>query len=366
MMHRSPKAAGLLVFSASLALLHSGVARAQAEPKGEAPKAAASEPAKTESQIKAAALFSEARKLVDAGDYKQACPKFEQSLSLNVGIGVQFNLADCWEHVGRAASAHSLFQGVAASARALGQTPRAEVAQARADALEPRLVRLLIDVHGAVAGLIVRRNRIPVEVKDLGTATPVDAGEYLIEASAPGKKPWQARVIVPAMSSEVISVTIPALDEDTTPLAVAPVAIAEKPENKPLLKTLPPPAPETDPKGRRRSVYAISLASVGVAGVALGTILALEFKSKNDQAKGVCPSSTDCTPKQVDYHSRLVGHAKDFRTGAFVGFGVGGAALVAATVLYFAPSSSSSASGFSASPFVTADGSFGAAASGRF
>ena len=359
MTHRTLHAASFTLLTAAIAVLYSSAALAQ-----EPPKPASAEPAKTESQVKAGALFSEARKLVDAGDYKEACPKFEQSLSLNVGIGVQFNLADCWEHTGRTASAHSLFQGVAASARALGQTSRADVAQARADALQPRLVRMSIEVGSSDAGLVVRRNQIRLEAKDLNNAQPIDSGEYLVEASAPGKKAWQARVIVPAMSSEVIAVTVPPLEADNTPgPVVAPVP--EKPAKAAPLHTLPPPSP-VDPKERRRTAYVVSLASVGVVGVGLGTVFGLVFKSKNDDAKGVCPSSTNCTPNQVDYHSRLVEHAKDFRTGSFVGFGVGAAALVAATVLYFAPSSSSHASGLSAAPFVTADGSWGAFASGKF
>ncbi len=370
MTHRPLHAARLTLFSATFALLHASVALAQEQPKpapAEQAKPASVEPPKTESQIQAGALFSEARKLVDAGDYKQACPKFEQSLSLNVGIGVQFNLADCWEHTGRTASAYSLFQGVAASARAVGQSNRADVAQARADALAPRLVRLSIDVRSSDAGLVVRRNHVTLEAKDLNGAQPVDSGEYLVEASAPGKKPWQARVIVPAMSSDVIVVTVPPLEADNTPPGpvVAALPVHEEPAKTAPIQRLPPPLP-VDPKERRRSAYVISLASVGVVGVGLGTVFGLVYKSKNDQAKDVCPSSTNCTAKEVDYHTRLVNHAKDFRTGSFVGFGVGAAALVAATVLYFSPANSSSASGLSAAPFVTADGSWGAFASGKF
>ncbi|MET0791575.1 MAG: hypothetical protein ABW061_08650 [Polyangiaceae bacterium] len=370
MTHRTLHATGLLLFSASLALLHAGVVRAEDAPKVDALKPASTEPAKTESQIKAGALFSEARQLVDAGKYNQACPKFEESLSLNVGIGVQFNLADCWEHIGRTASARSLFQGVAASARALGQAARADVAQARADALEPRLVRMLIDVRATEAGLVIRRNQIALERKDFGTASPIDAGEYLIEASAPGKKTWQARVIVPVMASEVVAVTIPRLEDDAAapvaPLAASAEPVPERPVKAAVLAPLPPPVEQGNPKDRRRTAYALTFAGLGVASLGLGTVMALEFKSKNDDAKQICPSGTGCSQNDVNQHGQLVSDAKTFRTWSFVGFGVGSAALVAATVLYFAPSSSERASAFSAAPFMTADGSWGAFASGKF
>ena len=220
MTHRPSLLSCLVLGLAALPLLYASVrSRSSSRAAAEAPKqpgtieaGAAQQPAKTENQIKAGELFSEGRKLVEAGDYKQACPKFEQSASLNLGIGVQFNLADCWEHIGRTASAQALFQGVAASARAAGQAERAQVAQARADALEPRLVRLLIDVKASDPSLVIRRNRIIVEQKAWGAATALDAGDYTIEATATGKKPWSTRVIVPASASEVVSVVVPPLD----------------------------------------------------------------------------------------------------------------------------------------------------------
>ncbi len=367
MTYRPSPITGFFLASA-LGLLHSSAALAQ-EAKPDAPKQEAAKPdaPKSENQVKASALFSEARKLVDAGDYKQACPKFEQSLSLNVGIGVQFNLADCWEHVGRTASAHLLFEGVAASARALGQNARADIAQARADALEPRLVRMQIDVRGTDPNLVVRRNQIAVAQKSWGIATPIDAGEYVVDASAPGKKPWSARVIVPVMTSEVVAVTIPvlAVDDAAPVVGPAPTPVLEKAE-KPAPTPLLPPEPTVDPKDHRRNLYAYSLAGLGVVSVGLGTVMALEFKSKNDDAKAICPSGTGCARADVDHHAQLVSDAKNFRTWSFVGFGVGSAALVAGAVLYFAPSHAAQASGINAAPFVTADGSWGAVASGRF
>src|SRR5688572_27933584 len=49
-------------------------------------------------------LFLTAKRLAKKGDYEKACPKFEASLKLKSGIGTEFNLADCWEQIGRTAS----------------------------------------------------------------------------------------------------------------------------------------------------------------------------------------------------------------------------------------------------------------------
>ncbi|HWZ89700.1 MAG TPA: hypothetical protein VNW92_12640 [Polyangiaceae bacterium] len=324
----------------------------------------------TDSVAKASALFADARKLVQDGNYAQACPKFEESLRLHFGIGAQFNLADCWEHIGRSASARTQFLGAAASAHAAAQAEREQVAKARADALEARLIRLLIDVRATDKELSVRRNHITVGREEWGTATPIDPGIYLIEASAPGKKHWSANVTVPSTASEAVSVVVPPLEElgekcEPKPESPTEGALAN-PHVEPTT-TPPPPLVEPAPRSARRIAYTLSLAGLGVASVGLGTVLAIEYKSKNDDAKVICPSGMGCTASEIDSHSALVSDAKSFRTWSFVGFGVGGAALVGAAVLYFAPSSSSQrASNFVASPFMTADGSWGAVATGRF
>jgi len=364
MTHRSYPLTGLILVAAALPLLHTHRSYAQQvaapeAPKPEASKAEPPKPAKTENQIRAGELFSEAKKLVEAGAYKQACPKFEQSASLNLGIGVQFNLADCWEHIGRTASAQALFQGVAASARAAGQPERAQVAQARSDALEPRLVRLLIDVKATDPELNVRRNRIMVEKKAWGAATPIDAGDYTVEATAPGKKPWSTRVIVPASASEVVTIVVP-------PLEVAePIKDVGDAPKKPLVSA-PPPAPPGDAKDRRRTTYASVIGGLGIVSVGVGTFLAVKYKAKNSDAEEICPSSVNCTQAEIDRHAELISDAKTFRAGAFVGLGVGAAALITSAALFLAPSSSASRGGFAAAPFVTADGSWGAVAAGIF
>ena len=62
------------------------------------------------------------------GRVSEACPLFEQSQRLDAGIGTQYNLAACYEALGRVASAYALFLEVSATAQARGQTERARAA----------------------------------------------------------------------------------------------------------------------------------------------------------------------------------------------------------------------------------------------
>src|SRR6185312_13224264 len=105
-----------------------------------------------EDEAAARALFFEARRLVAAGNYAAACPKFEDSYRLDPGIGTSFNLADCYEHSGRTASAWARFLDVAAATKAAGQLDRERVARARAAALEPKLARMTLKVEAKVPG----------------------------------------------------------------------------------------------------------------------------------------------------------------------------------------------------------------------
>src|SRR5579859_4502823 len=72
----------------------------------------------------AQALFSDARKLMTQGRYADACPKLEESQREAPAIGTLFNLADCYEHTDRLASAWAAFLKVAAETKMKGQTDR--------------------------------------------------------------------------------------------------------------------------------------------------------------------------------------------------------------------------------------------------
>src|SRR5688572_1601938 len=90
----------------------------------------------------AEALFREGMKLSKQGNHAQACPKLEESQRLEPSLGVQYYLADCFEKIGRTASAWANFVEVANKARLSGETAKEQTARKRAEELEPKLSRL--------------------------------------------------------------------------------------------------------------------------------------------------------------------------------------------------------------------------------
>src|SRR6185295_2178843 len=97
----------------------------------------------------AQALFEQGRALMAQGHAADACGKFEESQRLDPALGTQFNLANCYEQLGKLASAYALFTQVAATAHATGQQQREAVARARAEAVKPKLTKLTIVVPTA-------------------------------------------------------------------------------------------------------------------------------------------------------------------------------------------------------------------------
>src|ERR1044071_5690414 len=94
--------------------------RSAAAARGEA------QPASPPDVAAAQALFEQGRALMARERPEDACPKFEESQRLDPALGTEFNLASCYEKLGKLASAYALFTEVAATAHSTGQRQREE------------------------------------------------------------------------------------------------------------------------------------------------------------------------------------------------------------------------------------------------
>jgi hypothetical protein len=316
-------------------------------------------------------LFVEGRKLAQDGKYAEACPKLEESLRLEVGVGTQFNLADCWEHIGRTASARALFLGAAASAKAAGQSDREQVLRERAAALEPRLSRLVIEVVATDPKLSVKRDDLPLESDSFGKAVAIDPGKYTIKARAPGKQEWQKIVEVKA-GTLVVTVEVPEL-KALKPTKPAAEAASEPTSVSAPMKAPAPASPAEADRGTPLNYGALTVAGLGVGALTVGAVMGIKFRNANGDAKDICPSNHGCSIQQIQDHDRLVDDARSARAWSYAGFTAGGLGLAGAGLLWFfqRPSktksnSSSASASWQAAPVVAADGSLGAMLNARF
>ncbi len=305
----------------------------------------AGRPARATDPATATMLFNEARQLVAAGHYAEACPKFEESQRLDPGIGTQFNLADCYEHTQRIASAWALFLDVASSAGGTGQVARESVARRRAAALEPQLSKLTIAAPTNVTGLEVRRNGEVLGGVLWNNPTPVDPGSYTIEASAPGKKRWSTVAAV-GPGGAAVTVAIPAL-EDGEDLPTASSPAPSRPDAEAS-------TPGTSLSGRSRTerAIAIGVGGAGVLGIGIGSFFGLRSIAKHSDYEKLCTAGA-CEPAAGPIHDDAVA-AGDASTVAFL---VGGALIAGGAVLWLvAPQASSPVARIRFAPSVGSSG----------
>ncbi|MEO8184038.1 MAG: tetratricopeptide repeat protein [Deltaproteobacteria bacterium] len=259
----------------------------------EAPRASPSEVAAAQ------ALFEQGRVLIRQGRAREACPKLEESQRLDPGVGTQFNLASCYEQLGKLASAYALFTEVAATAHSTGQAQRERVARARAEAVRPKLTKLAIVVPAGVEGAIeIERDGVAVGTAQWGFPVPVDPGRHRVTASGPGVGVWATNIDVPS-DGAVHSVTIP--------------RGAEVGFFAPLNHKL-----------------AVVAAGVGVVGLGVGGGFALHALAKKQEADATGCRGKECqTPQGVELRERA-SNAGDVAT---VGVTIGVVGLAAAAAL---------------------------------
>jgi serine/threonine-protein kinase len=273
---------------------------------------------------KARELFDDARRLMTAGQYGDACPKLEESYRLDAGLGTQYNLALCLQKLGRRATAYILFSEVAARAKARGQSDREEVAHARAIALEPTLSRLTIHVEHAIGGLVVQRDGTEVASETWAAAVAVDPGEHTVSATAPGRQPWTTKVLVPDDASTV-KVDVPELVRELE----LERNVAQRHEVAPSIGAV-----DEGPPGRgwgvQRIVAGVS-AAVGVAALGMAVAFSAKSLGEHSDAKRLCAE-----PKQCGDARGVTAWDGAYSDGnvATVTGSVGAAAIAAAGVLW--------------------------------
>jgi hypothetical protein len=195
--------------------------------------------AQNSNEATARALFAEGQQLAQSGQTEAACAKFEAASHLFESPGLLVNLGDCYEKLGRTASASATFAHAATVGEATNRPNETAEANRRQAALAPRLVRMVIRVPREVPGLKVTRDGTDVPQGVWTKPVAIDPGAHVVRAEADGYAPWSTSVAV-SEEGRTASVDVPEL----SPL---PAAAPPPPLAPPLAMPTAAPAANTSP-----------------------------------------------------------------------------------------------------------------------
>lgn len=282
------------------------VQSAQAEPNA---AARAAEP-NAAARATAESLFQQGVQLSRSGKHSAACPKFESSLKIERAIGTVLRLADCYDRLGRTASAWGLFEEALSLANTRGDKARAHIARRRSNHAKQRLSMLLIVVDEGIAELsptiTLNGNRLPEAT--WGSSLPVDPGEARLEVRASGYKSWSATVVVEE-GTALTHIAVPRVLE-----------AARQPNSK-------------QPRERPDTLRALGFTSGGVGLVALISAARFGLSAQDGKEESLEHCRADdpnaCTARGVE----LRDFARTRADAANIALGIGAVGLASAAAL---------------------------------
>src|SRR5258708_2229506 len=185
------------------------------------PSAALADPATAD------ALFRQGRQLMSEGKVAAACEKFSASQRIDPSSGTLLNLADCHSREGKTATAWAEFLTASRMARTQGDATRSDEASRRARELEPILSHITITVTVRTPGLRLQRDDVTLEDAAIASEIPVDPGQHVVSASAPGFATWSKSIRVGA-SADRQAIVVPRLEAVAQAASTAPPDEASK------------------------------------------------------------------------------------------------------------------------------------------
>ena len=288
----------------------------------------------------ARALFEAGSNLLEAGSYEDACRTFEASLQRVDGLGTRGKLAECYEKLGRIASAWRAYRALAAAAKDRGDKLREQVAARRLKVLQPRLPFLSIDTSGvpAAKALAIQDNGEPVPDSEWNRKRAVDPGSHYIAVTLAGEFYW-ARTVEISEGKE-LTITLPAPGgADQKPPTIQPPDNGDDRSDSSGTAGLSSSGTESDSGGATsgggtRRVLGLGIAGAGGVALAVGAVFGVQARNDWTKAKdeGGCNDNGQCMLQRgVD----LVNDARTKSLRANVALGVGAVAVITGGLLWW-------------------------------
>jgi hypothetical protein len=317
------RALGLLLCAATWS------AHADAQPRSPAGQGAAR--TSSDKDADAERLFREGQKLLEERRYGEACPKFEAAYKKDQQLGTLLNLAYCHKEQGATWLSWVEFKEAEVKAIELKRNDRRDFARQRMVELEKSLVRVVVERQQKVelTEILVEDRRVPEAERSIVFAA--EPGERKITFRARGKAQVVAYVTL-AKGDRPQRITVPPMEDEKEAIAAEPPPTPATDEPRAPAAPSPSPAAGERSSGSGQKTVAIVLAGVGLAGIGAGAVTGLMTLSNpcTDSAKREDPNG--CPPNDDGRDKTSRGETTGMISN--ISFGVGGAALVAALVLY--------------------------------
>ena len=159
-------------------------------------------------QARAAALFQDGRKLLEAGDMNGACGKFDQAIRLDPdAAGTMLNLGLCNENLGKFKTALYWFRKALARATETNLPDSAQAARDHMTELADKVPTIQIAFAKAGTSAKVSIDGQQISPEDYGRLE-IDPGPHLLEAIAPGKKLVHQQFDVVGKGGQTLTITM--------------------------------------------------------------------------------------------------------------------------------------------------------------
>jgi serine/threonine-protein kinase len=306
---------------------------------------ASTAPARADEVADAEALFNQAKQLREEGNYADACPMFEDSQRLDPQLGTLINIADCYEKLGKWATAWARYKAAIEIAEKRGDD-RIDFVREGKERVEPKVPKVIIAVTSAAEGLTIERGGVELSNTMYGVELPVDPGMVPVTVKR-GDQVLETREI------EAKEGGVARLELD---LAAIAAANPPPPEPEPVVQPAPMPVGPYDPTHRN---VGIIVSAVGATALLVAGGLEIGALVKKGQAN----ASDSCVNKFCSQAG--LDAAESAKTFAEVGqwVGVGGLITLAvgATIFFTAPSEPDDEEAALLLPWFDADPRAGAA-----
>jgi hypothetical protein len=304
----------------------------------------AAQPAANPTDIATARILgTEGIVLAESNNCAEAIDRLERAEKLFHAPTTLGRLGECYVQLGKIVHGTEILQRVVREPLAPNASSAFKEAKVRADrvltAALPKIGRLRVSLKAPTeAKAMVTVDGEAISENALGIDRPVDPGTRLVEASAPGYLIASTRVTIKDGGSEAVRLT---LEPD-------PNARAQASAGGPAASAGPPPAAANGAPGSAgagASTWGTSktagavLLGVGGAGLIAGTVLGIMSNRRASDLEDQCPNKTCPASAQDDLDS-----GRRLGTGSTIAFAVGGVGVVAGAVLLLTSGSGSGVS----------------------